>query len=83
MGHQGKIKSFTEQTFVQVKQLTVEEVEFYVDEYAPYDKAGAYGIQDWFGLIAVTGIQGDYYNVVGLPVARMIRELNVFIRNFR
>lgn len=77
--YKGQIKSFTEQTLVHVKQLTMEEIEFYIDTQKPYDKAGAYGIQDWFGLIAVTGINGDFYNVVGLPVARLIRELKVFI----
>ena len=54
-------------TIVTFKKLTDEEIEHYVDVYKPYDKAGAYGIQEWIGFIGITGIKGSYFNVVGFP----------------
>lgn len=54
-------------TIVSFKELTDEEIEYYVDNYKPFDKAGAYGIQEWIGYIGITGIQGSYFNVVGFP----------------
>ena len=48
---------------------------FYVDHYSPYDKAGAYAIQEWIGVIGIRSIQGDFYNVMGLPISRVYREL--------
>jgi septum formation protein len=62
-----KIKYFSEQTVVKFKELTEEEIDFYVNKYKPFDKAGAYGIQEWIGAIGIENIQGDYYNVVGFP----------------
>ncbi len=55
--------------------ITVKEIEFYVDKYKPYDKAGAYAIQEWIGVVGIKSINGDFYNVMGLPVSRVVREL--------
>lgn len=65
--YNNKIKYFSEQTVVKFKELTEEEIDFYVNKYKPFDKAGAYGIQEWIGAIGIENIQGDYYNVVGFP----------------
>lgn len=65
--HNNKIKYFSEQTVVKFRELTEEEIDFYVNKYKPFDKAGAYGIQEWIGAIGIENIQGDYYNVVGFP----------------
>ncbi len=75
-----KTLTFHVQTTVHFKSLSPEVIERYVDNYAPYDKAGAYAIQEWIGLIGITSIDGDYYNVMGLPVSRIITELEVFSR---
>lgn len=75
----GKIKTFSEKTNVEFFNLTTEEIEEYINTSEPYDKAGAYGIQGKAGLL-VKGINGDYYNVVGFPVARLKREIQEFIR---
>jgi septum formation protein len=69
---------FNSQTVVKFAMLEREEVEFYVDNYEPYDKAGAYGIQEWIGFIGVESIQGSYFNVMGLPVQSLYRELKRF-----
>lgn len=60
---------------VTFKELSDEEINHYVNEYKPFDKAGAYGIQEWIGYIGITGIRGSYYNVMGLPVQRIYEEL--------
>ena len=60
---------------VTFKELSDEEITHYVNEYKPFDKAGAYGIQEWIGYIGITGIHGSYYNVMGLPVQRIYEEL--------
>ena len=60
---------------VTFKELSAEEITHYVNEYKPFDKAGAYGIQEWIGYIGITGIRGSYYNVMGLPVQRIYEEL--------
>ncbi|NCC72504.1 MAG: septum formation protein Maf [Sphingobacteriia bacterium] len=70
-----KLKSFTVSTNVSFKKLTAEEIIFYVDNFRPFDKAGAYGIQEWIGFIGITAIDGSYYNVVGLPTDRLYDEL--------
>ncbi len=67
--------TFKENTFVHFNTLQEDEIEHYVEKYQPYDKAGAYGIQEWMGLIGIKGIEGDYFNVVGLPVQRLYAEL--------
>jgi septum formation protein len=71
--------TFYESTKVTFELLTEEEIYFYIDEYKPYDKAGAYGIQEWIGLAACSHIDGSYFNVVGLPVQRLYAELKRFI----
>ena len=55
--------------------LTLEEINYYVENYEPFDKAGAYGIQEWIGFIGVTKIEGSYFNVMGLPVHKLYEEL--------
>ena len=70
--------SFTTVSDVVFADISQEEVEFYVDNYQPLDKAGAYGIQEWIGAAAVSGINGSYYNVMGLPVHRLYQELKLF-----
>lgn len=72
-GHQ--THRFADTTEVWFHQLTTEQIEFYVDRYQPFDKAGAYAIQEWIGIVGIERIQGDYYNVMGLPVSRVVREL--------
>ena len=67
--------TFADVTDVSFADLTAEEIKFYVDNFRPLDKAGAYGIQEWIGLAGVTGIKGSYFNVVGLPVHRVYAEL--------
>ena len=69
---QRSISVTSEVTF---KTLDEEEIDYYVDHYKPYDKAGAYGIQEWIGYIGVTGLKGSYFNVMGLPVQRIYQEL--------
>ncbi len=66
-------------TDVSFAHLTKEQIEHYVTKYKPFDKAGAYGIQEWIGCVGVTGINGSYYNVMGLPVQRLSRELAAFL----
>ena len=61
------------------KQLSDDEIAYYVDTYKPFDKAGAYGIQEWIGYIGVTSIEGSYFNVVGFPVQRIYSELKNFM----
>jgi len=67
--------AFADTTEVEFHNLTVKEIEFYVDKYKPYDKAGAYAIQEWIGVVGIKSIDGDFYNVMGLPVSRVVREL--------
>ncbi len=71
--------SFYAVTDVTFSNLEIEEIESYVAEYKPFDKAGAYGIQEWIGYIAVERIVGSYFNVMGLPVQRLYCELKSFI----
>ena len=67
--------TFSDITDVSFADLTDDEIKYYVDNFRPLDKAGAYGIQEWIGLAGVTGIKGSYFNVVGLPVHRVYAEL--------
>lgn len=67
--------AFQDQTDVHFKKLSKEEIEFYVDNYKPFDKAGAYGAQDWIGMVAIEKIKGSYFNVMGLPIHRVYQEL--------
>ena len=68
-------KSFTATTDVTFVALTDEEIDYYVGKYAPMDKAGAYGVQEWIGFIGVEAISGSYFNVMGLPIQRLYKEL--------
>ena len=67
--------SFTECTDVSFHHLTLQEITYYVNTYRPYDKAGSYGIQEWIGMVGIDRIEGCFYNVMGLPVARLYKEL--------
>jgi septum formation protein len=71
-------REFSVTTNVTFKQLTDEEIEYYVKHYHPLDKAGAYGIQEWIGYIGCTALEGSYFNVMGLPVQRIYQELSYF-----
>jgi septum formation protein len=62
-------------TTVTFKELTDEEIHYYINKYAPFDKAGGYGIQEWIGFIGIENIEGSYFNVVGLPVHKLYKEL--------
>ena len=68
-------RSFAAQTEVRFSRLSEEEITYYVDKYKPMDKAGAYGVQEWIGFIGVENISGSYYNIMGLPVQKLYREL--------
>lgn len=74
-----RTKRFSVSTKVRFRTLTPEEIEYYVDTYRPYDKAGSYGIQEWIGYVGIEGIEGSFYNVMGLPVQRLYCEFNDFI----
>jgi septum formation protein len=71
-------KSFSVESKVDFSELTDAEINYYVNKYKPFDKAGAYGIQEWIGYIGVRAIEGSFYNVMGLPVQRLYKELNDF-----
>lgn len=71
--------SFSSVTEVRFSNITEEEARYYVENFLPLDKAGAYGIQEWIGCVAVEWIEGSYYNVMGLPVNQLYRELKSFI----
>jgi septum formation protein len=73
-----KQKSFYAVTNVKFKQLTLPEIEYYVAEFKPYDKAGSYGIQEWIGYIGITHIEGSFYNVMGLPIQQLYTEILSF-----
>lgn len=73
----GKQYEFSSSTDVYFKHLTEDEIVYYVDNYKPFDKAGAYGIQEWIGYIGITQIEGSFYNVMGLPVQRLYEALDI------
>lgn len=73
-----KTHSFCEITKVFFKELSLDEIAYYIDNYKPYDKAGSYGIQEWIGFVGIEKIEGDYFNVVGLPLFRLNKELKQF-----
>ncbi|SRR6056297_2142116 len=75
-----KRRSFISATRVAFDMLSKEEILYYVDYFKPYDKAGAYGIQEWIGYVGVKEIHGSYFNVMGMPVHRLYRELKQFIQ---
>jgi septum formation protein len=76
---QSKQFTFSDSTKVTFDSLSDEEINYYIDIYRPYDKAGAYGIQEWIGIVACSHIDGSYFNVVGLPVQKLYKELQRFI----
>ncbi|MCY4778179.1 Maf family protein [Sphingobacterium sp. UT-1RO-CII-1] len=80
--YQGERLSFVEETIVELFPLSSKEIEFYIDNFSPFDKAGAYGIQEWIGFVGVKSIRGSYDNVVGLPVARLYQELKNLLSNY-
>lgn len=71
----GKETAFADITEVAFHSLSEEQIIFYVDKYAPYDKAGAYAIQEWIGVVGIKSVSGDFYNVMGLPVSRVVQAL--------
>lgn len=74
----GKTATFYAKTDVYFKELTNEEIDYYIEKFKPYDKAGAYGIQEWIGYIGIERIDGSYFNVMGLPVQKLYDELSNF-----
>lgn len=77
-----KETAFADTTSVQFHSLTDEQIAFYVDKYKPYDKAGAYAIQEWIGVIGIKSVNGDFYNVMGLPVSRVVQALKDICQDF-
>jgi septum formation protein len=73
--HNGKETAFADITDVEFHTLSKEQIEFYIDKYQPYDKAGAYAIQEWIGVVGIKSVNGDFYNVMGLPVSRVVEVL--------
>ncbi|WP_109830720.1 Maf family nucleotide pyrophosphatase [Reichenbachiella versicolor] len=67
--------SFSDIVKVTMNELSEEEIRFYIDKYKPYDKAGAYGVQEWIGMVAINEIKGSYYTVMGLPIHKVYRSL--------
>ncbi len=74
--HNGGEILFADTTEVNFHSLSEEQIEFYVDKYEPYDKAGAYAIQEWIGVVGIQSVNGDFYNVMGLPVSRVVQALS-------
>ena len=74
--HDEKEVAFADTTSVEFHPLTNDQIVFYVDKYQPYDKAGAYAIQEWIGVIGIKSVTGDFYNVMGLPVSRVVQALS-------
>jgi septum formation protein len=77
--HRGHMTRFHDITTVWFHEMEPEGIEHYVDRYAPYDKAGAYAIQEWIGVVGIKRIEGDFYNVMGLPVSRVVHALKSVI----
>lgn len=70
--------NFTDTTEVEFYVLTEDQINFYINKYKPFDKAGAYAIQEWIGVVGIKKINGDFYNVMGLPVSRVLQALSEF-----
>lgn len=75
-----KVECFRVSTKVRFKNLNRAEIDYYINTYQPFDKAGAYAIQEWIGMIGIEEIQGDYFNVVGLPLFRLNQALQAFLK---
>jgi septum formation protein len=73
-----KSKSFSAVSHVRFAKLSEDEIDYYLSHYQPLDKAGAYGVQEWIGYVAVEHIDGSYFNVMGLPIQRLYKELKQF-----
>ena len=73
-------KTFSVKTDVYFKNLSDSEIDYYIDNFKPFDKAGAYGVQEWIGYVAITKIEGSFYNVMGFPTQRFYEELQDFLR---
>ena len=73
-----KTVSFCDRTLVSFKELTDPEIDYYIANYKPFDKAGSYGVQEWLGYIAIDRIEGCFFNVMGLPLRRLYTELGKF-----
>ena len=73
------IHTFSDTTEVDFKPLSDAEIDYYIEKYRPFDKAGAYGVQEWIGFTGITAIRGSYFNVMGLPVQRLYTELCGFL----
>ena len=73
-----RMETFAATSHVKFAELNDEEIDYYVDNYLPFDKAGAYGIQEWIGMVAVEELRGSYFNVMGLPVQRLYTALKNF-----
>jgi septum formation protein len=73
--YNGKEYTFSETTLVTFNLLTLDQIEYYVENYKPYDKAGGYAIQEWIGVVGIQSIQGDFYNVMGLPVSKLLQKI--------
>lgn len=71
--------TFTDTSIVTFKSLSDKEIEYYIDKYSPFDKAGAYGVQEWIGYIGIERIDGSFYNVMGLPTAKVYEHLKDFL----
>ena len=69
---------FSDHTKVEFESLSAEEIEYYIDRYQPYDKAGSYGVQEWIGYVGIKKLEGSYFNVMGLPLHRVYQELKSF-----
>jgi len=76
MGDNTKQISFSDQTAVTFKILSETEIDYYLDNYKPYDKAGSYGVQEWIGMMGITKMEGSYFTVMGLPIHLVYSELN-------
>jgi septum formation protein len=83
LSHQNYTKSFCSTTKVFFNELTLEEINHYIHKFKPYDKAGAYGIQEWIGLISIPRVEGSYHNVVGLPIQDLYQELKSFVKKLK
>ena len=75
---QDRCESFADTSIVHFAQLSDDEIDYYIKHYRPLDKAGAYGIQEWIGNIGIAGINGDFYNVMGLPTRKLYQVLKTF-----
>lgn len=72
-------ETFADTTKVHFRELDDDEIDYYLDKYRPYDKAGAYGVQEWIGYVGISGIEGSFYTVMGFPVLRVYQELQKFL----